>query len=179
MFKGIPQRRMTLGSARAPVTLIAYIELQCPYCQQFETHVLPGIVDRYVATGKLKIEARPLAFLGPDSIRGRNAMIAAGMQNKAFNFAELLYLNQGAEDSGWLSDRMVARAAESIPGVNPRQLFAVRSGPVKKQAERFDQEGRQVEGTPTLYVGRSGQKGKQVAPDAKALARAIGIALRR
>jgi protein-disulfide isomerase len=177
MFKGIPQRGMILGSTRAPVTLVAYIELQCPYCRDFETRVLPGIVKRYVATGKVKIEARPLAFIGPDSIRGRNAMIAAGIQNKAFNFAELVYLNQGAEDSGWLSDGMVARTAESIPGFDPRQLFAARSRDVKQQADRFDQQGKQVDGTPTLSVRRSGQKGKEVAADTRALVHAIKAAL--
>jgi Thioredoxin len=177
MFKGIPQRGMTLGSTRAPVTLVGYIELQCPYCRDFETRVLPGIVKRYVATGKVKIEARPLAFLGPDSIRGRNAMIAAGIQDKAFNFAELLYLNQGTEDSGWLSDGMVARTAESIPGFNPRQLFAARSRDVKQQADRFDEQGNQVDATPTLSVGRSGKKGREVAADTRALVHAIKAAL--
>jgi hypothetical protein len=177
MFKGIPQRGLTLGSTHAPVTLVEYIELQCPYCRQFETQVLPGIVKRYVATGKVKIEARPLAFIGSDSSRGRNAMIAAGIQNKAFNFAELLYLNQGDENSGWLDDGMVADTAKSIPGLNPRQLFAVRSSAVKHQAERFDREGSQIDGTPTLFVGRSGRKGEEVPADTKALVQAIRTTL--
>jgi protein-disulfide isomerase len=179
MFKRIPQHGMTLGSPRAPVTLVAYIELQCPYCREFETNVLPIIVKRYVATGKVKIEARPLAFLGPDSNRGRNAMIAAAGQNKAFNFAELLYLNQGAEDSGWLSDHMVARIAKSIPGLDPRRLFAARSSDVKRQARNFDREGREIEGTPTLFVGTRGRKSAETAADAPALTKAIDRVLRR
>jgi protein-disulfide isomerase len=179
MFKGIPQRGMTLGSTGAPVTLVAYIELQCPYCRDFETRVLPGIVKRYVVTGKVKIEARPLAFIGPDSIRGRNAMIAAGIQNKAFNFAELLYLNQGAEDSGWLSDSMVARTAKSIPGFNPRQLFAARTRDVEQQAARFDHQGSQVASTPTLFVGKSGEQSKEVAAYTRTLVHAIKKALAR
>jgi len=179
MFKGIPQHGMALGSARAPVTLVAYIELQCPYCREFETNVLPIIVKRYVATGKVKIEVRPLAFLGSDSSRGRNAMIAAAGQNKAFNFAELLYLNQGAEDSGWLSDRMVARVAKSIPGLKPRRLFAAGSSDVKRQAREFDREGREIEGTPTLFVGTRARKSAETAADAPTLTKAIDRALRR
>ena len=31
-------------------------------------------------------------------------MIAAGAQNKAFNFAQILYDNQGTENTGWLND---------------------------------------------------------------------------
>src|SRR3954463_13223538 len=37
MFKGVDQKQLTLGSAFAPVTMVQYIDLQCPFCQQFET----------------------------------------------------------------------------------------------------------------------------------------------
>src|SRR5689334_17467372 len=40
-FKGIPQSGLTLGKPSAPVTLVEYIDLQCPFCQQFETQVMP------------------------------------------------------------------------------------------------------------------------------------------
>jgi protein-disulfide isomerase len=165
MFKGIPQRGLVLGSPSAHVTLTEYIDLQCPYCQQFETTVMPDIVSSYVKTGKVKVEARPLAFIGPDSVRGRNAMIAAGDQRKAFNLAELLYVNQGTENTGWLSDTMIANAARSIPGLNPRLLFSVRnSSSVKAQATQIDAEGKanSVNQTPTLYVGAGGKLGSRV-----------------
>jgi protein-disulfide isomerase len=165
LLKGIPQQGLTLGSSSAPVTLVEYIDLQCPFCRQFETEVMPDIVRRYVRTGRLRVEARVLAFIGPDSSRGRDAMIAAGEQGKAFNFAQLLYDNQGTENTGWLSDSTVAQAAESIPGLNPRQLFAARdAGAVKRGAATFDNEATAegVTATPTLFVGRSGTKGKQV-----------------
>ena len=76
--------------------------------------------------GKLKVIARPVAIIGSgvDSQRGRLGMIAASKQNRAFNFAQLLYFNQGPEDGGWLDDTMVASAAKSIPGVNVAGLQA-------------------------------------------------------
>lgn len=179
-YKGIPQNDMTLGSPKAPVTLVEYIDLQCPFCQQFETQVMPNIVKKYVRTGKLKVEARPLAFIGPDSSRGRNAMIAAADQNRAFDFAEILYYNQGTENTGWLSDSMVAQAAASIPGLQVHELLnAQSSGAVKSRAKDFDSQGisDKVSGTPTLYVGKSGTKGKLVglasATDEQALVDAI------
>src|SRR5581483_2797214 len=184
MFKGIRQHGLVLGSPTAKVTLTTYIDLQCPYCQQFETTVMPNIVSRYVKTGKVKVEARTLAFLGPDSKRGRNAMIAAGEQGKAFNFAELLYINQGTENTGWLSDTMVASAARSIPGLNPRRLFADRnSSAVAAQAAAIDKEGAAdgVHQTPTLYVGTGGKLGKQVVlaspTDGASLTKALDAAL--
>jgi protein-disulfide isomerase len=183
-FKGIPQRGLTLGKQSAPVTLVEYIDLQCPFCQEFETQLMPSIITKYVRTGKLKVEARPLAFIGPgDSIRGRNAMLAAADQDRAFNFSQLLYLHQGAENT-WLNDSIIGQAASSIPGLRVHDLFAKKeSGAVKDQAKGFDDQAvaDKVSGTPTLYVGKSGTKGKLVtmtsSTDAQALVDAIEAAL--
>jgi hypothetical protein len=165
MIKGIPQNGLTLGNPKAPVTMVEYIDLQCPFCQQFETQVMPNIISKYIRTGKVKIEARILDFLGPDSSRGRNAMIAAATQNRAYNFSELLYYNQGTENTGWLNDAMVGQAVSSIPGVRVHAILnLVSSGSVSSQAKAFDvqQVADKVSGTPTLFAGKTGAKGKQI-----------------
>ena len=110
LLKGIQQDGNVLGSASAPATLVEYIDLQCPFCQQFETQAMPTLIKRYVRPGKAKVELRPIAFIGPDSENGRSAVIAAGQQSKAFNLTQLLYLNQGPENSGWLSDQLITSA---------------------------------------------------------------------
>jgi protein-disulfide isomerase len=165
-FKGIPQSGLVLGSPDAPVTMVEYIDLQCPICQAFETQVMPNILRQYVRTNKVRVEVRVLGFIGPDSHRGRLAMIAAADQNKAFNFAEILYLNQGAENSGWLDDSMIGQAAASIPGMQVQELLSARSSSAAKdKAKEFDTQGTtdKVGGTPTVFVGKTGTKGKQVA----------------
>jgi protein-disulfide isomerase len=165
LFKGIPQNGLTLGNPKAPVTMIEYIDLQCPFCQQFETQVMPGIINKYVRTGKVKIEARILDFIGPDSSRGRKAMIAAATQNRAYNFSEILYYNQGTENTGWLNDAMVGQAVSSIPGVRVHEILnLVSSSSVSKQAAAFDVQktADKVLGTPTLFAGKTGTKGKQI-----------------
>jgi protein-disulfide isomerase len=184
-FDGIPQAGNVLGKKTAPVTMVEYIDLQCPVCRAFETDVMPTIIDRYVRTGKLKVEARPIAIIGPDSERGRRGMIAAERQNRAFNFAQLLYFNQGAENSGWLDDSMVAAAARSIPGVNVKALQdAMNSSSVADESQTYDQEAQtdQVGGTPTVLAGKTGGKLATVtpggSPDVAALSAAIDSALR-
>ena len=165
LFKGIPQNGLTLGNPKAPVTIVEYIDLQCPFCQQFETQVMPDIIKNYVRTGKVKVEVRIVDFIGPDSSRGRKAMIAAATQNRAFNFSEILYYNQGTENTGWLSDALVTQAVSSIPGVRVRDILnLVSSGSVSKQAKAFDVQmvADKVSGTPTLFAGKSGKKGKQI-----------------
>jgi protein-disulfide isomerase len=186
MLAGVPQKGLTLGSPSAPVTLVEYIDLQCPYCQQFETQVMPSIVSRYVRTGKVRVEARVLDFIGPDSSRGRNAMIAAGLQNKAFNFSQLLYDNQGTENTGWLDDNMVTSAASSIPDLNPRALLAARNSlPVRTKAASIDRlaTADAVQGTPTLLVGRTGTHGTEVQltspTDEQSVVQALDAALAR
>ena len=74
-------------------------------------------------TGKVKVEARVLKFIGPDSERGRNAMLAAAEQNKAFNFSQVLYANQGTENTGWLNDDMIGQIAASVPGMKVHDLL--------------------------------------------------------
>ena len=73
LLAGIPQTPTSLGKAAASVTMVEYLDLQCPFCQQFETQVLPGLIRSYVRPGKLRIEPRLVAFIGPDSVTGRLA----------------------------------------------------------------------------------------------------------
>lgn len=165
LFAGIPQHGNVLGKASAPVTLIEYIDLQCPYCRAFETEAMPTLIDRYVRTGKLKVESRPIAIIGPDSQTGREAAVAAANQNKLFNFAQLLYDNQGTENTGWLDESMIKSAAASIPGLDARKLLSDRSSDsVKHLQDTYDAQAvaARVDRTPTLYIVRKGGKPQQV-----------------
>ena len=166
-FHGIPQSGNVLGKATAPVTMIEYIDLQCPICRQFETEVFPTIVNRYVRTGKLKVEARPIAFIGPDSERGRRAMLVAEQHDKGFNFSQLLYFNQGAENSGWLDGSMIADAAVSV-GVGAKTVADnLNTTAVADKEQVYDQQAKtdKVSGTPTVYVLKTGSSQKtEVTP---------------
>lgn len=166
-FQGIPQQGNLLGKASAPVTMVEYIDLQCPICRQFETEVMPTILQRYVRTGKLRVEVRPIAFIGPDSERGRRGMIAAEQQNKGFNFSQILYFNQGPENGGWLDETMVANAAASV-GLDPKAITSeLNSTAVADRTKVYDRQAQAdaVSGTPTIFVGRAGAaKPTEVTP---------------
>ena len=182
IFRGIPQTGHVLGSPKAPVTMIEYVDLQCPYCRDFASEALPALVSRYVRTGKVKVEQRLLGFIGPDSERGRLAAIAAGQQGKLFNLVELLYFNQGAENTGWLSHDLVVAAAASIPGVAvPRLLADAGSGSAKEQAAAFDRLAKagNVNSTPTILVGKSGDKPRPVTLTSPADGQAVAAAIEK
>jgi protein-disulfide isomerase len=185
LFKGIPQSGLTLGSPSAPVHMVMFIDLQCPVCQNFELTAMPTIVKKYIRTGKVSVDLKPWAFIGPDSFSGRQATIAASLQNKAYPFAEVLYLNQGQENTGWLDDRMIAQIAASVPGLNVSKLFADRnSAQVKSTANGVDAlaQSDNVQGTPTILVGKKGTTPKDVtvagsAPTLSDVTSAIDAAL--
>jgi protein-disulfide isomerase len=184
MFSGVPQRRTILGSPKAPVTMIEYIDLQCSACRLFETQTMPSIVRRYVRTGKVRVEARPIVAIGPDSERGVLGSLAAARQDRLFNFAQILYDNQGPENGGWLTNGMVKTAAASIPRLDVRSFErALGSDAVRVQAKKFadDATAANVSGTPTLYVGKTGGKLHETSPglvpDVPTLAAALDKAL--
>jgi protein-disulfide isomerase len=183
-LKGIPQDGLTLGSPKAPVTLTEYVDLQCPICREFETTVMPDVIDKYVRPGKVRIETRVLKFIGPDSLTARDAMLAAAEQNKAYQFALVLYANQGTENTGWVTDVMLRQIGASVNGLDVSKLMSDRGdSSVTSRGDTFDQQATadKVPGTPTLYVGKTGTKGEVVnlhsASDGQPLFDALDAAL--
>jgi protein-disulfide isomerase len=168
MFRGIPQSHFVLGKPTAPVELTEFIDLQCPVCQAFEATQLPTLLQKYVRTGKLRIKMEPWSILDRpgtgvvDSDRGQKTTIAAAAQNKAFEFAEVLYLNQGTEDSNWLNDSMVSQIAASVDGLKPAQLVSdANSSATKTLGDAVDNLANQLVkkfpgfvGTPGLFLSK-------------------------
>ena len=56
ILRGIPQEGLTLGDPKAPVLLVEFADLQCPFCRDYALNVLPQVVEHYVRTGKLRLE---------------------------------------------------------------------------------------------------------------------------
>jgi protein-disulfide isomerase len=162
------------------MTYDVIVDLQCPGCRAFGTSVLPSIVPEFVRSGKLKIEARPVAFIGPDSIPARQAAIAASEQSRAFNFMQVTYANQGTEDTGWLDQTFIEHVAASVPGMDVRKLLDEQNSSfVTNATKRIDAQATadRVSETPTLFLGKTSSKLKLVSSavtfDAAKLAAAI------
>src|SRR5262245_9076900 len=159
LLEGIPQAGTTLGNPKAPVTLVEYADLQCPYCAHFANEQFPGIVRDYVRTGKVKMIFRGLTFVGPDSEKALDTALAAGQQKRLWHVVELLYANQGGENEGWVSDELLNSVGESVPGLSVHTMLESRSDPAIAD-ERANAQAHAtmagVTGTPTFSVGPTG-----------------------
>jgi protein-disulfide isomerase len=165
LFKGIPQKGLTLGKPNAPVTMEMFVDVQCPFCQDYEVNKLPTIVNKYIRNGKVQLHLKPWAFLGPQSTTGRLGLIAASFQNKGYEYAKVLYDNQQTENSGWLTGQMMANIGASVTGLNMAQWQTDTNGSASKSiASQVDALATQkkVQGTPTVYVGPTGGTLKNV-----------------
>ncbi|MBS1869963.1 MAG: thioredoxin domain-containing protein [Actinobacteria bacterium] len=158
-FAGIPQSGITLGSPRAPVTMVEFADLQCPYCRQYTTQVMPTLVADYVRTGKLKMVFRNVSILGTDSTTAARVAAAAGMQNKLWPFIDIFYANQGEENSGYVTDAFLTRIAAAVRGLDVQKALSDRNLP---QVDRLLNEAQTqmtvngFQGTPSFVIGRTG-----------------------
>jgi protein-disulfide isomerase len=157
-FDGIPQHRSILGKRDAPFTLVEFADLQCPFCARFDRAVLPAVIERFVRPGRLRLDLRPVAFLGPDSSTGAAATVAAGFQNRMWQFADLFYRNQGTENSGYATPRFLGRIADAA-GLDfdrwQRQSNSRRLVAILERNAREAQTAR-IGGTPGFRVGPTG-----------------------
>jgi protein-disulfide isomerase len=155
LLTGIPQDGIALGDPNAPVTLVEFADLQCPFCRDFALQTLPLIVRDYVHHGKLRIELRTLAFIGPDSVRAGRLAEGAAAQDRLWHFAHLFYFNQGAENSGYATDEFLDGLLAAIPGLDAER--ARRDGGERLVADAEEIAGRHgIRSTPSLLIGRTG-----------------------
>jgi protein-disulfide isomerase len=159
LLDGVPQSATAIGEDDAPVTLVEYADLQCPFCAQWARETLPELVQEYVRDGQLRIEFRGLTFIGPESEEALRAAVSAGQQDKLWNMVELVYTNQGAENSGWVTDDFLRSVGEAVPGLDVDRMMEARdSAEVTATIEESAAEGQadQVSGTPSFLLGETG-----------------------
>jgi protein-disulfide isomerase len=153
LFGGIPQDGIALGRRDAPLTLVEYADLQCPYCAQWAREALPTIVTDYVRTGRVRIVFRGLAFIGPDSEKALRAALSAGERDQLWDAVHALYEHQGEENAGWVTDDLLQSLAPI--GVDMARLSSRWVERERAAAARLAQTAG-VPGTPYFQVGKDG-----------------------
>jgi len=162
LLSGIPESGNALGATSAPVTLVYFGDLQCPFCGEFSRTALNQLIERDVRPGKLRIEFRNLetATHEPEVFRAQQiAAMAAGKQNLGWYYIELFYRQQSQENSGYVNEAFLRSLAQQIPGLNTAAWLAARSDPeyttqITTDAQAANNAG--FTGTPGFQIGRTG-----------------------
>jgi protein-disulfide isomerase len=183
VYDGIPQAGIRLGEPDAPLTLVEFADLQCPFCAQYAVEAMPAIVRDYVRPGRVAYELRIRAFLGRDSVRAAGAAAYATRQDRLYEFADVFYRNQGLENSGYAGDAFIRGIAEQVRGLDPAVAVAAADDPLRFPIVRATERAAArigSTGTPDFYVRRDGGELEPLEPqgtDPGAYAEALDAAL--
>ncbi|HWI22144.1 MAG TPA: thioredoxin domain-containing protein [Baekduia sp.] len=154
-LRGLQVNGDTLGDPKAPVTLVEYVDLQCPICKAYSQQVMPTIVDEYVRTGKVRLQTKVVSILGDDSTKAQRFASGVQQQNELPFFTHLFFENQGEENTGYVTDAFLRKIATAVPGLDVDKVFADQSGPAAaKVVQAADAVG--INSTPTFKIGTSG-----------------------
>ena len=165
LLDGIPQDGTLLGQPDAPVTLVEFADLQCPFCGQFAVDAIPGLVRDYVRPGKVKLELRLLTFLGAESMRAAQLASAAALQGLGWQYADLFFNNQGQEGSGYVTEDFLREIGDGVDGLDVDRAFEQSTGSeadalIKRAAAAAETLG--VSSTPSFFVRRGGGRLEEV-----------------
>jgi protein-disulfide isomerase len=143
-----------LGRADAPITMVEYTDLQCPFCRQFSLNTFDQLKTAYIDTGKVRWISRdfPLTTLHPHAMRAAQASRCASDQGKYWELRHALVRN-----AQQLSPEFIVGLGQSVGldvGTFNRCIESSRD------ADRIGkdmQEGQAVgiTGTPSFVLGRS------------------------
>lgn len=109
-----------VGDDDAPVTLIMYLDYQCPYCATWNDETLPELMD-FVDDGDLRLEMRDLAVFGEASGTAARAAFAAGEQDAYLEFHNALFEDGKHRSESKLSQDALISLAEDL-GLDGQQF---------------------------------------------------------
>jgi protein-disulfide isomerase len=126
-----PLPEISIGRPDAPVTVIKYMSLTCPYCRQFQATTFPQLKRELIDTGKVRFILREF----PIGFQSGLATIAlrCAAPDKQFALYEKFLAQQGA----WASQDVRP---------DPIAKVAAQSGVTREQFDACRQDQRLIEG---------------------------------
>lgn len=108
------------GPDDSPITVTEFIDYNCPHCRE----VQPAVKDALRIRKDIRYVARPVPFLGEDSERLTRLALAAGLQDKFWEFHEAFLTYPEDKDESFIRqtaavynidyDRMIADSGSDI-----------------------------------------------------------------
>ena len=142
-----------MGRPDAPLTMVEFTDLQCPYCREYVTTTFEEIKKNWIDTGKLRYISRDFPLdVHPFAMPAARAARCAGEQGKFWEMRMTLMRN-----ANLLSPDYVTRTAADLK-LNANafaECTASRKYDAEIQAELLEGARIGVGGTPTFVVGKT------------------------
>jgi protein-disulfide isomerase len=146
-----------LGRPDAPLTLVEFTDLQCPYCNRFATTAFEQIKTAYIDTGKVRFVTRdfPLDFHS-SAMPAARAARCAGEQGRFWEMRTALMAGFNR-----LSDSFITAAAQNLKLDMPAFTACTASPRFDAEIHKDMSDARavNVEGTPSFVLGRTAAQG--------------------
>lgn len=101
---GVPSDTFGSGNPSSPVVVEIFSDFQCPGCKYFADNFEPTLISQYINTGEIYYIYRAMSFLDRetvgDSKRATMAAYCANEQGRFWDFHDMLFANQTAENVG-------------------------------------------------------------------------------
>ncbi|HEX7373624.1 MAG TPA: DsbA family protein [Steroidobacteraceae bacterium] len=146
-----PRDANVLGQESAPVTIVEFTDMQCPFCGLFSRTTFSQLRKQYIDTGKVRFISRdmPLPF-HPYAIPAAVAARCAGEQGKYWEYREQIVSRQDE-----LPASPYAGIARQL-GLDTSAFEQCRASGRQEQKIRLDVESARAAGvtaTPTFVLG--------------------------
>jgi protein-disulfide isomerase len=142
-----------LGRMDAPLTIVEFTDLQCPFCRRFHLTAFEEIRGNWIETGKVRFVSRDFPLdMHDQAMPAAVAARCAHEQGKFWEMRHTLILNASG-----LSRETVPAFASSLQLEMPQFESCLRSEKYKEKILFDVGDGRTagISGTPTFIVGRS------------------------
>ncbi len=145
----------SLGSSAAPLTLVEFSDLQCPFCREFATDTFASIKRDWIDTGKLLYISRDLPLaMHQLAMSAARAARCGGDQGRFWEMRAALFSKKTD-----LSRDSIMKASADI-GLDQPQFSQCYANGIHEAEIRADlaEAGRLgLRGTPTFVLGRQGK----------------------
>jgi protein-disulfide isomerase len=146
-----------LGRPEAPLTMVEFTDLQCPYCNRFATQTFDAIKKGWIDTGRLRFFSHDFPLpMHQQAHRAARAARCAGEQGKYWELRADLVRNGASLGPDFITQR--AAALKLDMAAFAACLDSTRFDADIAQDQR-DGSAAGVEGTPTFIVGRTVPEG--------------------
>ena len=147
--------RPSKGESTASLTLVEFLDYQCPYCGRFSRETMPQIDKEYIQTGKVRyvVVNLPLDAMHKSAFKAAEAVACAGEQGKFWEMHERLFNNQETIDQ-WKSH---AEAVELDVGKFQECLDSGRQA-AQVRSDIAEAHGAGVTGTPSFFLAYTDPK---------------------